>query len=58
MDLEKIVEKQRKFFHTGATLPLSFRKDTLEKLRQAIIRNEAQIGQALKEDLGKSDLEG
>ena len=58
MNPEQIIQKQRDFFQSGATLPLSFRKDMLKKLRGAIIRNEKQISQALTEDLGKSDFEG
>ena len=57
MNIHEIVEKQRKFFQTGATLPVSFRLGMLRKLREAVDRYEAAIGEALAADLGKSRYE-
>lgn len=57
MNSEQVIQKQRSFFQEGNTLPLDFRLDALKKLREAIIRNEKEINQALKKDLGKSDFE-
>lgn len=57
MDIHEIVKKQRAFFHTGATLPVSFRLEMLKKLRAAVDRCEGKIGEALTADLGKSGYE-
>ena len=57
MNIQEIVERQRRFFRTGATLPVSFRLAMLKKLRDAVDRYEAQISEALAADLGKSGYE-
>lgn len=57
-EINKILDKQRDYFHTGATLPLSFRRDALKKLLNALEENEAMLLDALKKDLGKSANEG
>ena len=57
MNIHEIVEAQRKFFHTGTTLPVSFRTEMLRRLRDAVDRTEAEIGRALASDLGKSGYE-
>lgn len=57
-EIKRIVEKQRSFFRTGATLPVDFRIRALEKLRSCIRENEKAIARALKKDLGKSPFEG
>ncbi len=57
MNIHKIVESQRRFFRTGATMPVSFRKEMLQKLLNAVNRHEAEIGEALAADLGKSGYE-
>ncbi len=57
MNIHEIVEKQRRFFHTGTTLPVSFRREMLQKLLDAVNRYEAEIGAALAADLGKSGYE-
>ncbi len=54
MNIHELVESQRRFFQTGATLPVSFRKAMLRKLRDAVDRREEEIGKALAADLGKS----
>ena len=56
--IRQIVDAQRRFFRTGATLPVSFRLRMLRRLREAVRRHEADIGQALAADLGKSAYEG
>ncbi len=58
MEIESILQKQREFFATGATLRVEFRLAALQRLREAIKRHEKEIMEALKEDLGKSDYEG
>ena len=57
MNIQEIVERQRRFFRTGATLPVSFRLAMLKKLRDAVDRYEEEIGAALAVDLGKSGYE-
>ena len=58
MDLDKLLQSQRKFFQSGATLPVDFRIAMLAKLYQAVEHYEPQIASALHDDLGKSDFEG
>lgn len=57
MNIHEIVESQRRFFHSGATLPVSFRKEMLQRLRNALDRYEPEIADALAADLGKSGYE-
>ena len=58
MNVDLLLENQRKFFHSGATLPVDFRIQMLRKLRDAVEAHEAEISAALTADLGKSDFEG
>lgn len=58
MQIEEILQKQRRYFQSGATLPVSVRIQALKKLRNAVKKYEKEIGQALAADLGKSDFEG
>ncbi len=55
--IKEIVEKQRKYFKTGATLDLDFRKKQLKKLKKALIDYEKEIMEALRLDLGRSNVE-
>lgn len=57
MNIHEIVRQQRTFFHSGATLPVSFRKEMLQRLRNAVDRYEPEIADALAADLGKSGYE-
>ncbi len=57
MKIEEILQSQREYFQTGATLPLSFRVEKLKKLYQAIKFHEKEIAGALQEDLGKHAFE-
>ncbi len=57
-EISQIVQKQREFYATGATLPVAYRIDALKRLKNAILEREADIAKALWEDLGKSDFEG
>ena len=52
-----IVEKQRAYFKTGATLDVNFRIAQLKKLRQAVLDHKELLEQALYEDLNKSPVE-
>ncbi len=57
MQIENIVQKQRAFFGTGKTIPLSYRKIALRRLERAIKDHERDIYAALKADLNKSETE-
>lgn len=56
-EIKKIVEKQRRFFYTGATLSVEYRISALCRLKACILEHEAEINAALKSDLGKSPFE-
>ena len=58
MDIDVILQKQRAYFQSGATLPVSFRIAMLKKLLATVNKYEKEIGDALTADLGKSDFEG
>ena len=57
-EIQALLEKQRAYYRTGATIPVSFRMAQLKKLYSAVKRHEKQIGDALKSDLGKGHYEG
>ena len=57
MNIEEILISQRAFFRTGKTLSLAFRIEQLKKLYAAVKKYEAEIADALMEDLGKSAFE-
>lgn len=57
-NIEELLKKQRAYFNTGATLPVSFRIRALKKLGRNIKKYEKEIGAALNKDLGKSGIEG
>ncbi|MDF2655833.1 MAG: Aldehyde dehydrogenase [Bacillota bacterium] len=57
MKIGSIVTRQREYFESGATRPLSFRLDALKKLQKALKENEDLINEALKADLNKSPFE-
>lgn len=56
-EISSLLEAQRKFFRSGATLSVSFRTEQLKKLRCAVKKHEKDICEALHADLGKSDYE-
>lgn len=51
------IENLRKFFSSGKTLDVNFRKQKLKELKAEIIKNEKEIFEALETDLGKSSTE-
>ncbi|KAL7070920.1 hypothetical protein ACQ4LE_010140 [Meloidogyne hapla] len=53
-NINEIVTNQRKFFKTGATRPLSFRKEQLQKLRVMIEKNGERIAEAVYKDLRRN----
>ncbi len=52
-----IVEKQRAFFKTGATLDIKWRIARLKELRDAVAAHEEEFEKALAADLGRSRVE-
>lgn len=56
-EIKDLVTRQRKYFQTGATLPVSVRVDALKRLYGVISGCEKEIHTALKRDLGKSGFE-
>lgn len=56
-EISRIVESQRNFFRTGATLEIAWRKARLRELRDAVIAHESEFEDALNMDLGRSRTE-
>jgi aldehyde dehydrogenase (NAD+) len=54
---QHLLEKQRQFFATGQTKDITFRKEQLTRLRQAVIQNHKKIEESLNQDLKKSEFE-
>lgn len=57
MDIQEIVTSQREYFASGVTLPPQVRRQALCKLRDAILSHEAEIQDALRQDLNKCGFE-
>lgn len=56
-NIQTLIARQRNFFNSGATKPVSSRIEALQKLRDAIKENEKELMDALKADLNKSEFE-
>ncbi len=56
--IDRLLEEQRAYFQSGATLPVSFRIEKLKALYRTIEKNKKEISDALTQDLGKSEYEG
>ena len=56
-DIQEILRRQREFFRSGKTLDIGYRRETLLRLKEEILKMEDEIGAALKEDLGKGGFE-
>ena len=56
-EIRALTESQRTFFESGKTLSINYRIMALQKLYTAIKNNERSILDALREDLGKGDME-
>lgn len=55
--IRDLVEKQRAYFRTGATLEVNARIRALDRLAACIRAREAEIAEAIRQDLGKSAFE-
>ena len=53
-DIKGIVDAQRGYFRSHATLSLDFRKQMLKRLKTSILRFEKELCDALYKDLHKS----
>lgn len=56
--IRALLDRQRAYFQSGATLDVSARLEALDTLRRCIRRRESDIAAALRQDLGKSAFEG
>ena len=56
-EIKDLVTRQRRYFQSGATLPVSARLAALRRLYDAISSHEKEIRRALQKDLGKSGFE-
>ena len=56
--IREVVERQRTYFMSHATMDVSARRAALRRLREAVQAHEDDIAQALHADLGKSADEG
>ncbi len=56
-EIRATVDRQRTYFRTGATLDVDFRLRALDRLAACIRANETAIGEAIRQDLGKSAFE-
>ncbi|MGD9605472.1 MAG: aldehyde dehydrogenase family protein [Bacilli bacterium] len=55
--MHELLDLQKRFFQTGATLNYDFRKNALKKLQLAIVRHHQDILDALFQDLNKGETE-
>jgi aldehyde dehydrogenase (NAD+) len=56
-EIEEILAAQQQFFKSGRSKDLDFRLENLDRLKKAIIQDEAAIFEALKKDLSKPTYE-
>lgn len=56
-EIATILAKQRAFFASGRTIPVSFRQEQLHKLKRSMLAHEKDLNEALQKDLGKSRME-
>ncbi|MBQ8392813.1 MAG: aldehyde dehydrogenase [Clostridia bacterium] len=57
-EIQMLLEKQRTYYRSGATIPVKFRIEQLKKLYTTVKKYQDEINDALKSDLGKSHYEG
>ncbi len=56
-EIKKIVNGQRDYFRSGATLHIDGRIQALKRLKDCILHYEKEINEAIRKDLGKSNFE-
>ena len=57
-EINSLLKKQREYYRSGATIPVSYRIEQLKKLYAAVKKYEAEVNDALTADLGKSHYVG
>jgi aldehyde dehydrogenase (NAD+) len=57
-EIQTLLEKQRDYYNSGATISVKFRLEQLKKLYSVVKKYQNEINDALKADLGKSHYEG
>lgn len=57
-EISRVILSQRRFFHSGKSYSLDFRRSSLLRLKRAILARTAEIENALLMDLNKSPIEG
>ena len=57
-EIQSLLEKQRAYYRSGATIPVKLRIEQLKKLYATVKKYQDDINDALKADLGKSHYEG
>jgi len=57
MQYDQLVKDQRTFFVQGDTRSISFRKESLEKLKELLLKNEKELCAAVYKDLRKPAME-
>lgn len=57
LSIQKILQKQRQYFESGATKDISFRIEKLKILKKAVMENKQKILSALYKDLKKPEFE-
>ncbi|OEH94572.1 aldehyde dehydrogenase [Bacillus solimangrovi] len=56
-EVEEIIEKQKSYYYSQKTKPVSFRLKQLQALKDGIKKYETDVNDALKKDLNKSEFE-
>ncbi len=56
--IASLLEKQRNYYKSGATIPVKFRIEQLKKLYSVVKKYQIEVNDALTSDLGKSHFEG
>ena len=56
--MDQLLAAQRRYFNSGATRPLAFRRRMLARLEDGLRRWEGRLLAALKADLNKQPAEG
>ena len=56
--IQALLEKQREYYRSGATVCVKFRTQQLKRLYATVKKYQNEINDALKSDLGKSHYEG
>ncbi len=57
MSFQELFQKQKEFFQKGKTADIKFRKQQLQKLKDAVKKNEDKLYSAIYKDFGKSEFD-